>query len=345
MTETKNQIHFAVVGYGHIGKRHAAVIHANEAAKLIAICDIDPAVLQTANVQNTYAELGTMLQERPEIEVVNICSPNGLHAAHALVALQANKHVVIEKPMALHTADCDAIIALAAEKERQVFCVMQNRFSPPAVWIKDLLDNNRLGNIYMVQVHCFWNRDERYYTGNNWHGTASLDGGTLFTQFSHFIDTMLWLFGEVTDIQAQFADFNHQNLTAFEDSGNVQFRFLNGALGTLQYSTAVHDTNFESSMRIIGEHGTVCIGGQYMNEVTYCHIRDYTMPELAPTANPNHYGSYSGSAANHHFILQNVIDVLQHNAPVATTAHEGRRVVDLISRIYALRPHALTHKS
>lgn len=339
-----NTIRFAIVGYGHIGKRHAAVIRATPNAELVAICDADVRVFADVTDARVVTSIGSLLAQVPEIDVVNICSPNGLHAAHALAALQADKHVIIEKPMALHTTDCDAIIAAAKKHQKHVFCVMQNRFSPPSAWIKELIAANRLGSIFMVQVNCFWNRDERYYTGDTWHGTADMDGGTLFTQFSHFIDTMLWLFGDIQQIQAQFADFSHQQLTQFEDSGTVQFTFSSGAMGTLQYSTAVYNKNFESSIRIIAEKGTVCLGGQYMNEVTYCDIQDYTMPQLAPTAAPNHYGPYIGSAANHHFIMQNVMDVFSGTAPIATTAEEGRLVVDVIERIYALRDPSLLNK-
>lgn len=339
-----NTIRFAIVGYGHIGKRHAAVIRATPNAELVAICDADVRVFADVTDARVVTSIESLLAQVPEIDVVNICSPNGLHAAHALAALQADKHVIIEKPMALHTTDCDAIIAAAKKHQKHVFCVMQNRFSPPSAWIKELIAANRLGSIFMVQVNCFWNRDERYYTGDTWHGTADMDGGTLFTQFSHFIDTMLWLFGDIQQIQAQFADFSHQQLTQFEDSGTVQFTFSSGAMGTLQYSTAVYNKNFESSIRIIAEKGTVCLGGQYMNEVTYCDIQDYTMPQLAPTAAPNHYGPYIGSAANHHFIMQNVMDVFSGTAPIATTAEEGRLVVDVIERIYALRDPSLLNK-
>lgn len=339
-------IHFAIIGYGHIGKRHAAVMRETPGAKLTAVCDVDASACHDiADDIAVFNSLSEMLAAHVSIDIVHICSPNGLHAAHALACLEAGKHVVIEKPMALHAADCDAIIQLAAAKEKRVFCVMQNRFSPPSVWIKSVLEKQILGAIRMVQVNCYWNRDERYYTGRSWHGSRELDGGTLFTQFSHFIDTMLWLFGDITDISAQFDDFQHHDLTDFEDSGMVQFRFVNGGMGSLQYSTAVYDKNFESSIRIIGEHGTVCLGGQYMNEVTYCHIRDYEMPQLAPTAAPNNYGPYIGSAANHHFIIQNVMDVLLHHAPIATTAAEGKLVVDVIERIYALRPPYLTNKN
>ena len=125
---------------------------------------------------------------------------------------------------------------------------MKNRYSPPSLWIKEVTEKNLLGEIYMVQLNCYWNRDERYYTGKNWKGTAEIDGGTLFTQFSHFIDIMYWLFGDITNIQGKFADFSHQDMTAFEDSGIVSFNFVNGGLGCINYSTSVYDKNLESKI-------------------------------------------------------------------------------------------------
>jgi predicted dehydrogenase len=249
-----------------------------------------------------------------------------------------DRHVVIEKPMALKKSDCEQIISLSEQKNRKVFCVMQNRFSPPAAWIKEVIEKNLLGRIYFVQFNCFWNRDARYYQKKTWHGSAELDGGTLFTQFSHFVDTMLWLFGDIRDIRAHFADFSHAGLTDFEDSGAVIFNFVQGGIGNFNYSTSVAEKNFESSMTVIGANGTVRIGGQYMETVEACQIMNYTMPELAPTNPPNDYGSYTGSAANHHYIIQNLVDVLLHGKNIATTAEEGLQVVDVIGRIYALRP-------
>ena len=139
---------------------------------------------------------------------------------------------------------------------------MQNRYSPPSVWIKDLIDRKVLGDIYMVQLNCYWNRDERYYKAGGWKGTKDLDGGTLFTQFSHFIDIMYWLFGDIQNIQGKFADFNHKDYTDFEDSGFVSFDFVNGGIGSLNYSTSVANQNLESSMTIIGEKGIKLSGGQ-----------------------------------------------------------------------------------
>jgi predicted dehydrogenase len=126
----------------------------------------------------------------------------------------------------------------------------------------------------MVQLNCYWNRDERYYKEGGWKGTQDLDGGTLFTQFSHFIDIMYWLFGDIDNIQGKFADFNHKDYTDFEDSGFVSFDFINGGMGSINYSTAVVEQNLESSMTIIGSKGSVKIGGQYMNEVEVCNVKE-----------------------------------------------------------------------
>ena len=278
-----------------------------------------------------------MLREVPGIDVVSVCTPNGLHAEQCITALEQRKHVVCEKPMALSKAKCEAVIYKALQMHRTVFGVMQNRYSPPSQWIKSVVDQGLLGKIHIVQVNCYWNRDERYYKKGSWKGTADLDGGTLFTQFSHFIDTLYWLFGDITDIQGKFADFEHKELTSFEDSGLVNFKFLNGGMGCLNYSTAVWDNNMESSMTIVGSTGSVKIGGQYMDKVEYCHIKNYTMPELGPTNPANDYGTYKGSANNHGFIIDNVVDTLKGRNTMTTNALEGLKVVEIIERIYKKR--------
>lgn len=335
------KIRFAVVGCGHIGKRHAEMIRREEGAELIALCDIRPQEeLGIESDPTPFArDLEELLGMGLKIDVVNICVPNGLHAAMAIRAIESGHHVVIEKPMVLTTADAERIIDASLHYRKQVFCVMQNRYSPPSVWIKGVVASGILGQIYRVQLDCYWNRDERYYKPGSWHGDAELDGGTLFTQFSHFIDIMYWLFGDIQDIQARFADFNHERLTAFEDSGLVTFNFVNGGIGSLNYSTSVWDKNLESSLLIIAENGSVKIGGQYMNEVDYCHIKGYEMPEL-PSTNPgNDYGPYKGSAQNHNFVIRNVVDVLM-GAPgetITTPMRDGMKVVDMIRRIYALK--------
>jgi len=333
------KVRFAVIGMGHIGKRHAEMIRRNEQAELIAVCDILSQKELGLSVlsENFYNSLSEVLTNEKDIDVINICVPNGLHAELALKALDWGKHVVIEKPMALSKQDAEEILAKSKEKGRDVFCVMQNRYSPPSVWLKEIVESGILGKLYSVQLNCLWNRDERYYKTGNWHGTTEMDGGTLFTQFSHFVDIMYWLFGDITNIKGSFYDFNHQSLTDFEDSGSVLFDFVQGGSGSLSYSTAVWDKNLESSMTIIAENGSVKVAGQYMNEVEYCHIKDYTMPALTQSNPPNDYGPYKGSAQNHHYVIQNVIDKLNGNASITTNAMDGLKVVDIIERIYKER--------
>ena len=340
MESNKKKIRFAVVGCGHIGKRHAEMVVRDPGAELVALCDIRPKEELGIEAYPVafFSDMASLLQSGLDIDVINICVPNGLHAEMAIQAIESGHHVVIEKPMALQVQDAERVLQTSLKYQKEVFCVMQNRYSPPSVWIKQMIDSGRLGKIYLVQLNCFWNRDERYYKPGGWHGDACLDGGTLFTQFSHFIDIMYWLFGDIQHIQARFADFNHQQLTDFEDSGLVTFEFVNGGMGCLNYSTAVWNKNMESSMLIVAENGSVKIGGQYMNEVEYCHIKDYEMPELAPTNPGNDYGPYKGSAQNHNFVIRNVVEVLQHTGSQnTTTALEGLKIVDIIRRIYALK--------
>lgn len=331
------KIKFVVVGCGHIGKRHATIITNNPRCQLVALCDINVSqhpALTNFNVP-IFASIEDLFLANLEFDVVTIATPNGYHEEQSVISLKNGKHVIIEKPMALTKKGCENILYTALNYQKLVFCVMQNRYSPPTQWLKKLVQTEKaLGQIFMVQVNCFWNRDSRYYTGKNWHGNRALDGGTLFTQFSHFIDILYWIFGDITNIKTKIKDFNHQNLTDFEDSGFVSFDFVNGAIGSLNFSTSVWNSNLESSITVIAEKGSVKVGGQYMNEVEICNINDYTMPQLPPSNPPNDYGPYKGSAANHHYIYENVVEVLSDSGPITTNALEGMKIVEIIENIY-----------
>ncbi|MCC5923622.1 MAG: Gfo/Idh/MocA family oxidoreductase [Crocinitomicaceae bacterium] len=343
MIAKDQNVKFVVVGAGHIGKRHATMISRNEESELVAFVDVLPAedlAIAEFNVP-LFSSIEELIAAKLDFDVACICSPNGLHAEQSILALSANKHVVCEKPMGLTKDSCEKIIFKALQMSKHVFCVMQNRYSPPSEWIKSVVDQKLLGEIFMVQLNCYWNRDDRYYKKGSWKGTAELDGGTLFTQFSHFIDIMYWLFGDIQNIQGKFADFIHQHNTDFEDSGFVSFDFVQGGMGAINYSTAVANQNLESSITIIGEKGSVKIGGQYMNEVEVCNIANYEMPILAPTNPGNDYGAYKGSAANHHYIIENVVDTLKGRTTATTNALEGLKVVEIIERIYKVRNEQL----
>jgi UDP-N-acetyl-2-amino-2-deoxyglucuronate dehydrogenase len=343
MIKTDQKVKFVVVGSGHIGKRHAEMIRRDEEGELVAMIDVRSKEECDAVAFNVpfFSNFDDLLASGLDFDVVNVCTPNGFHASQSLAALEAKKHVVCEKPMGLSKDSCEKMIFKALQVSRQVFCVMQNRYSPPSQWIKEVVESRTIGEIYMVQLNCYWNRDDRYYKKGGWKGTKDLDGGTLFTQFSHFIDIMYWLFGDIDNIQGKFADFTHQNSTEFEDSGFVSFDFVNGGMGCINYSTAVANQNLESSLTIIGANGSVKIGGQYMNEVEVCNIKDYIMPELAPTNPGNDYGAYKGSAANHNYVIKNVIDTLKGRTSATTNALEGLKVVEIIERIYKVRNEQL----
>lgn len=334
-----------MLGLGHIGRRHAALIAAHAEAELVALCDALPR--QQLNWPDgvlpdtpLFASQEELLAAKPDLDVVCVCTPNGLHASQAIALLEAGYHVVVEKPMALNVADCEKIMASAKQAGKEVFGVMQNRYSPASAWLKEQLERKVLGDILQVHLNCFWNRDHRYYTlppdgrPHPWHGNAELDGGVLFTQFAHFIDLLCWCFGPVEILSAQFANQNHEDLHLFADTGMVHFALPDNVMGSLNFSTAIWDRNFESTLTVIGRKGTIKLGGQYMNDLRYCHVDGVTMPDLPPSNPANNYGPYTGSAANHHHVIDNVVDVLNGRATVATPAEEGLAVVRVIEDIY-----------
>jgi UDP-N-acetyl-2-amino-2-deoxyglucuronate dehydrogenase len=327
-------LNFGIIGCGRIARRHAE--HIGNNGKLVAVCDIEKIKADELAGEfgaASYLDINDMLQAHPEMDVIAICTPNGLHAAHTIAALKAGFHVLCEKPMAINMQDCREMIHAAEAAGRHLFMVMQNRFNPPVVAIKKLIEENRLGKIYSIQLNCFWNRKDDYYQ-NSWKGTKTLDGGTLYTQFSHFIDLLFWIFGDVKDAKGFIGNFHHQGIIEFEDTGVISIKFKNGVVGTINYSVNSFDKNMEGSLTIIGEKGTVKIGGQYLNELEYQCIEGYRITDLPAGNPPNHYGEYVGSMSNHDKVYENVVDVLRHDGTIATTGFEGLKTVEIIEKIY-----------
>ncbi len=314
-----------------MGKRHVACLQEQAEAELVALVETSPEVAAGLELYGVpvFASLPHLLAAGLELDVINICTPNGQHAEQTLQSLGAGKHVVVEKPLALRTTDAAQMIAAAQAANRELFVVMQNRYSPPAAWLKNMVASGVLGKIHLVQAIAYWNRDDRYYTPGSWHGNKDLDGGPLFTQFAHFIDMLYWVFGDINNIRAKFANFNHAHLPLAEDSGIITFYFISGGMGTFHYTTAVWEQNLESSLTVIAENGCLKTGGQYLQTVDYCHVKDYTLPEhlVNPAATSHNAGP------NHRYVIQNVGDVVQKCAPVTTPAVDGLRVVDMIEHI------------
>jgi len=334
MISTQTPIRFAIIGCGRIAQRHAQHIAAR--GELVAVCDIVPEkanALAATYGATLFTHFMDMLDGSIAIDVVAVCSPNGLHAQHSIAALKAGCHVLVEKPMAISVADCQAMIDAAVAADRKLLCVKQNRYNPPVVAVKQLLDEGRLGKIYSVQLNCFWNRNADYYA-NSWKGTKAMDGGTLFTQFSHFIDLLYWLLGDIVAVQAIMKNVAHQGVIEFEDTGIINLAFASGAIGGIHYTVNSYQQNMEGSLTLFGEKGTVKIGGQYLNELEYQHIADYVIPDL-PKGNPaNAYGTYQGSMSNHDKVYDNLVAVLRENAPIATDGWEAMQTVRIIADIY-----------
>ena len=235
--------------------------------------------------------------------------------------------------MAISVTDCGAMIQAAEKSNRRLFAIKQNRYNPPVAAVKQMIEDGRLGKINSVQLNCFWNRNPDYYH-NSWKGTLDMDGGTLYTQFSHFIDLLYWIVGDVKQVQAYMCNFEHKNIIEFEDTGVVILQFANGAIGSINYTVNSYNKNMEGSLTIFGEKGTIKIGGQYLNELEYQQIEGYKIENLPEGNKPNNYGNYVGSMSNHDKVYDNVIDVLQHNASITTSAFEGLKTVEIIDKIY-----------
>lgn len=329
-----NQLRFAIIGCGKIAARHAQHIHTY--GLLVAVCDVVPARANELAAQygaKAYTNIDDLLSHEKDLDVVSVCSPNGLHAQHSIQALKAGLHVLCEKPMAITAGDCHAMIAAAQQANRLLFAIKQNRFNPPVAAVKKAIDEGRLGTIHSVQLSCFWNRNADYYH-NSWKGTKALDGGTLFTQFSHFIDLLYWLVGDVKKAYCLTSNFMHQDIIEFEDTGVVAFQFESGAIGTINYTVNSHQKNMEGSLTIFAEKGTVKIGGEYLNELEYQNIEGFEITNL-PTGNKaNNYGSYTGSMSNHDKVYANVVDVLQNNGTMTTSAFDAMKTVEIIEKIY-----------
>ena len=328
------KIKFCIVGCGRIAERHAE--HILNFGTLVAVCDN---VKEKADIfaqkfkAKAFYKLGDMLNHNPDVDVISICSPNGLHAEHSITALNAGFNVLCEKPMAINVHDCGEMIKAAEKNNKRLFAIKQNRFNPPVIAVKEAIDNGKFGKIHSVQLSCFWNRNEDYYK-NSWKGTKEMDGGTLYTQFSHFIDLLYWLIGDIKDTKAYFGNYAHKNIIEFEDTGVVIIKFHNGAIGTINYTVNSYKKNMEGSLTIFGENGSVKIGGQYLNELEYQSFKDFEIKDLPVGNTANNYGNYLGSMSNHDLVYKNLVDVLNNGASISTNAFEGLKTVEIIEKIY-----------
>ncbi|HXB40154.1 MAG TPA: Gfo/Idh/MocA family oxidoreductase [Bacteroidia bacterium] len=326
---------FALIGCGRIAQKHAE--HMANHGKLVAVCDTvseNRDALAKKYSCKAYDSIEKLIAAEKKIDLVAVCTPNGLHAKHSIALLKTGFNVLCEKPMAITVKDCEKMIKAADTTKKHLFIVKQNRFNLPIAELKKVIDEGRLGKIFNVQLNCFWNRNDAYYNTSDWKGSKELDGGTLFTQFSHFIDLLYWMVGDIKKAHLLTGNFMHKKNIDFEDTGVIALKFTNGALGTVNYTVNSFAKNMEGSITVFGEKGTVKVGGQYLNVLEYQSIENYTMQAVTELKPANDYGFYQGSMSNHDKVYENIVDVLTKNGSIATNGAEGLKTVEIIENIY-----------
>lgn len=330
------KIKFAIVGCGSIGKRHIAVLDAEAEAEIVAICDIDNTKAnEQSNLYNgikIYNDYATMLNEI-DADIVNVVTPHHLHASMTVDALNKGFHVLVEKPMALTSADCELMNDAAIKNKKHLWVVKQNRHNVPIRLAKEALQNNRLGKIFMVKCDILWNRYQGYYDESPWRGKKQLEGGALYTQASHFIDLLVWWFGDVVSAKTMMETQNHQIET--EDTGVSVLKFKNETIGNLIWTTCVYNKNYEGSITIIGEKGTIKIGGQYLNKIEYWDVEGFPLPEgIEFSDKPNAYGKYQGTSSNHDKVIKSIISQMQGRSFETVDGFEGIKSIAAIELLY-----------
>lgn len=332
-TIQNRKIKFALVGCGRISNNHFGSFEKlSDDCELVAVCDIDPDNLQTAVTRTGaqgYTSYRQMLDET-DADVVVLTTPSGLHPEQAVQALEAGFHVVTEKPMATRLHDGERMVKAADRAGKRLFVVKQNRLNATLQLLKRAVDEKRFGQIHMVHLNVFWTRPQSYYDqGNGWRGTWEFDGGAFMNQASHYVDLMEWLIGPVADVQAMIS--THREIET-EDTGVVNIRWRNGALGSMAVTMCTYPKNLEGSITILGETGTVRIGGVAVNEIqewTFADTRDYD--EQIKTAN---YATTSVYGFGHPLYYKNVVEVLRGQAEPVTDGREGLKSLELLIAAY-----------
>jgi UDP-N-acetyl-2-amino-2-deoxyglucuronate dehydrogenase len=328
-------VKFALVGCGRIAKRHSELLGYNKikGASLTAVCDIveekAKAIGEKFNIPY-YTDMDEMMQEE-NIDVVSVLTESGNHAKHVINLAKYGKHIIVEKPMALTLNDADAMIKACDENRCKLFVVKQNRFNVPVVKLREVLEAGRFGKLVLGTVRVRWCRTQEYYDQAPWRGTWAMDGGVLTNQASHHIDLLEWMMGDVESVFAK-------SMTALvnieaEDTAVVTLKFRNGALGIIEATTAIRPKDLEGSISILGEKGSVEIGGFAVNKMLHWKFQekqegDDEVMEKYSVNPPNVYGF------GHQVYYEHVVDCILNDKKQLVDGLEGRKSLELIMAIY-----------
>ena len=330
---TDRRLRFALVGCGRIATNHfqALARHA-ERAELVGVCDIDPAALDravSATGASPYSNLDDLLRHA-EADAVIVATPSGLHPEHAIRIAASGRHVITEKPMATRWADGKRMVAACDAAGVRMFVVKQNRRNATLQLLKRAIDAKRFGRLFMVNLNVFWTRPDEYYRSARWRGTWEFDGGAFMNQASHYVDLLDWLIGPVESLQAYTATLA-RNIEV-EDTGVISLRWRNGALGSVNVTMLTYPRNLEGSITVLGERGTVRIGGVAVNQVEQWEF-DEPLPEDA-TVQEASYATTSVYGFGHPLYYDNVIKVLRGEAEPETDGREGLKSLEVLIAAY-----------
>lgn len=330
---------FGVLGCGHIGRKHIEL--SARYGELTAIADIDHKVFdyQVDNPELLiFQDSDLFLGSGLPMDIVVIATPNGYHAEQSIRAMEAGYHVICEKPMAISADDARNMVKVSIATNQKLFVVKQNRFNKPVQLLKLLLEKNAMGRIHQFQLNCFWNRPAAYFSQAPWRGTLSLDGGPLFTQFSHFIDLLIWLLGDIRRIDfCRGHRYKTDSTLEFEDAGEIFLELENGASGTIQYTLNTTGKNMEGSISLFGEKGTIKVGGPYLNRIDHFAVEGLQKPDIPENISANEYGFYQGSGSHHDLVYEAVLEDLGGNEQQPILDLSGSvKTVEAISAIYKI---------
>ena len=325
-------VRVALVGCGRIARNHFDAIARIDGLELAAVCDVVAERARTAGEAQRvpwFTSYDQMLAEAP-CDAVAICTPSGLHPPHGIAAARAGRHVVSEKPMAISLEGADALVQACDQAGVHLFVVKQNRLNAPVQLVRRAIDKGRFGRLYMANCTVRWTRPQDYYDQAPWRGTWEFDGGAFMNQASHYVDLVQWLMGPVESVVAKTATLARR--IEAEDSGAAIMRFRSGALGVMEVTMLTYPRNLEGSITLLGERGTVKIGGTAVNRVEHWAFADYDdddkLVETASTNPPTVYGF------GHEAYYRNVLAVLRGEAPPETDGRAGRKSLELILGIY-----------
>ena len=323
---------FALIGCGKIAGRHAE--NMARVGTLVAVCDVVKEKRDSFAVKynaKAYENIDQLLQDEKEVDVVAVCTPNGMHAEHTIKSLQARKHVLCEKPLCLTSAAAWQIIETEKFCRRKLFVVKSTRYNPLLQELKNAIIEDRLGRIYSFHLSCLWNRPESYFS--DWRGKQFPDGGTLYTQFSHYIDALLWLLGDVAVVKGFKNNAAHTNSIEFEDTGVAALQMQNGTLGSFHWSVNSFKKNHEIALTLLAEKATIRLGGEYLNEVQYTETA-IALQFVSSQKGANKYPQYQGSMSHHEEVYDHLLQVLDNNNQTFTGAYDGLKTVETVEKIY-----------